>query len=149
MSGALKKLFSRILLGGKALECEKVRFESRKRGQRYARLIKLWHNMSLSLPLGNAKCKWQNANGCHSLRVVFCVLLLGFCALPSFAQSFTPQANEYNVAGPLSGDQVYPSAALKSSGGYIVYQDNNTDGDGAGISARRVDSSFSGALSAF
>lgn len=79
----------------------------------------------------------------------FCVLLLGFCALPSFAQSFIPQASEYNVNGPLSGDQVYPSAALKSSGGYIVYQDNITDGDGAGISARRVDSSFSGALSAF
>lgn len=148
ISGALGNFFLRILLGNGALEGEKVRFELRKRGQRHTRLINLWHNMSLSLPLGNAECKRQNANGYRLSRAAFCILLAAFCALTSSAQSFIPQASEYNVA-PLFGDQVFPSAALKGSGGYIVFQDNITDGDGAGISARRVDSSFSGALSPF
>ena len=39
--------------------------------------------------------------------------------------------------------------ALSVSGGYLVWQDNITDGDGLGISALRLDSSFSGALSPF
>jgi len=49
---------------------------------------------------------------------------------------------EYTIAGSLPGDQVRP-------GGYIVWEDNLTDGDGLGVSARRLDGSLSGSLSTF
>lgn len=39
--------------------------------------------------------------------------------------------------------------ALGGSGGWIVWQDNATDGDGLGISARRIGGSLSGEFSAF
>ena len=48
---------------------------------------------------------------------------------------------EYAIAGSLPGDQVFPQLSLKTSGGYIVWQDNITDGSGLGISAQRLDSS--------
>jgi hypothetical protein len=62
---------------------------------------------------------------------------------------FVPQAGEYAIAGSLPGDQVQPQIAVKASGGYVVWQDNITDGDGWGISARKLNSSFSGVLSNF
>jgi hypothetical protein len=66
------------------------------------------------------------------------------------AQSdYAPEGGEYSIGGVLSGDQVYPHLSIKTTGGYLVWQDNITDGDGFGISARRLDSSFSGALSSF
>src|SRR5439155_6268563 len=40
-------------------------------------------------------------------------------------------------------------AAINASGGYLVWEDNYTDGDGLGISALRLDSSLSGVLSSF
>src|SRR5581483_8134093 len=52
------------------------------------------------------------------------------------ASSFAPQAGEFSVAGALPGDQVHPSVAINASGGYVVWQDNTTDGDGWGISAQ-------------
>ena len=51
---------------------------------------------------------------------------------------------EYAIAGSLPGDQVHPQLGLNPSGGYLVWEDNITDGDGLGISALRLDSSFSG-----
>jgi len=51
---------------------------------------------------------------------------------------------EYSIVGSLSGDQAYPQLGLKPSGGYLVWQDNITDGDGLGISALRLDGGFSG-----
>ena len=65
------------------------------------------------------------------------------------AQSYPPQGVEYAVAGLLPGDQVSPALSLKTSGGFLVWQDNITDGEGLGISARRLDSSLSGTLSSF
>jgi len=62
---------------------------------------------------------------------------------------YTPNGTEYPVIGSLPGDQMFPDAALSSSGGFVVWQDNSTDGDGWGISARRVDSTLSGTLSTF
>ncbi len=56
---------------------------------------------------------------------------------------------EYAIAGSWPGDQVHPALSIKPTGGYIVWQDNLTDGDGLGISARRLDSNLSGALSTF
>jgi hypothetical protein len=63
--------------------------------------------------------------------------------------NYAPEGGEYAVAGTLPGEQVFPHVSLKPGGGYVVWQDNITDGSGYGISARRVDSSFSGSLSVF
>lgn len=51
--------------------------------------------------------------------------------------------------GSLPGDQTASRAAVTSSGGYLVWQDNATDGAGLGIGARRLNSSFSGDLNVF
>ncbi len=56
---------------------------------------------------------------------------------------------EYAIAGSLPGDQVHPQLGLNAAGGYLVWEDNITDGDGLGISALQLDSSFSGVLSPF
>jgi hypothetical protein len=56
---------------------------------------------------------------------------------------------EYSIVGALPGDQTWPDVALNTSGGYAVWQDNATDGDGTGISARRLDGTLSGTLSTF
>jgi hypothetical protein len=62
---------------------------------------------------------------------------------------FVPQGGEYPVIGSLPGDQVFPQMAVNRSGGYVVWQDNVTDGDGLGISARQINSSLSGSLGVF
>src|ERR1035438_7546917 len=56
---------------------------------------------------------------------------------------------EYAIAGSLLQDQVHSQISLKSSGGFLVWQDNITDGNGLGISALQLDSGFSGVLSPF
>jgi hypothetical protein len=56
---------------------------------------------------------------------------------------------EYPIAGSLPGDQVHPSLSLNVSGGYLVWEDTFTDGDGLGISALQLDSGFSGVFSPF
>lgn len=53
------------------------------------------------------------------------------------------------MTNPLRGDQVFPHVSIGASGGYLVWQDNATDGDGTGISARRVDAGLSGVLGVF
>lgn len=80
--------------------------------------------------------------------VGWCLALLA-PALVHGQASFLPQAGEYPIAGSLPGEQVYPDISLNLSGGYIVWQDNITDGEGYGISARRLDNSLSGVLSTF
>jgi hypothetical protein len=62
-----------------------------------------------------------------------------------YAQSGT----EYAVIGAMIGDQMFPDAAITPAGGYVVWQDNATDGSGWGISARRLDSTLSGTLGSF
>jgi hypothetical protein len=75
----------------------------------------------------------------------FCWGLL--LALPAavFAQTnyYTTNGMEYAVAGPLPGDQVWPDVALGSGGGFVVWQDNATDGSGWGVSATRLDATLS------
>jgi hypothetical protein len=56
---------------------------------------------------------------------------------------------EYAVIGSLPGDQVFPDAAISPSGGFVVWQDNATDGDSWGVSARRLDATLSGTLGTF
>ncbi len=73
--------------------------------------------------------------------VVWCGLACA-AAGPVFGQAFLPQSGEYAPLGSLPGDQVRPQAALGPEGGYLVWQDNTTDGNGAGVSTVRLDSGF-------
>ncbi len=68
----------------------------------------------------------------------------------AFAQSdYTRQAGEYALSGALPGDQTRPALAFGPTGGYVVWQDNVTDGDGSGISAQRLNDNLSGTLAPF
>jgi hypothetical protein len=88
--------------------------------------------------------------GNKSMRVKMMVATLMVAAgIARALANYAPDGGEYPIAGTLSEDQVYPHLSIKTTGGYLVWQDNITDGDGFGISARRLDSSFSGTLSSF
>jgi hypothetical protein len=62
---------------------------------------------------------------------------------------YSPNGTEYAVVGSLPGDQVWPDAAVTPGGGFVVWEDNITDGNGWGVSARRLDGTLSGMLSTF
>jgi hypothetical protein len=62
---------------------------------------------------------------------------------------YAANGTEYAAAGLFMGDQVFSDVAISPSGGYLVWQDNITDGDGWGISAERVDATQSGTFSTF
>ncbi len=62
---------------------------------------------------------------------------------------YARNGTEYAVVGSLPGDQVWPDVAISGSRGFVVWQDNATDGSGWGVSARRLDSTLSGTLSTF
>lgn len=62
---------------------------------------------------------------------------------------FAADGGEFGIAGVLPGQQVYPQLSIRPSGGYLVWEDNVTDGSGSGISARRLDGSLSGTLNVF
>ncbi len=63
--------------------------------------------------------------------------------------AYAPQAQQYAIAGNLLGDQVFPDIQVAASGGYVVWEDNLTDGSGLGLSARWLNNSFSGQLASF
>ncbi|HVU07105.1 MAG TPA: hypothetical protein VHG89_01025, partial [Verrucomicrobiae bacterium] len=62
------------------------------------------------------------------------------------ANQYVTNGSEYAIIGSLPGDQVRPDVALNTNGGFVVWQDNITDGSGIGVSARQVDSTLSGKL---
>jgi hypothetical protein len=75
-----------------------------------------------------------------------------FLAMPAavFGQNYyATNGTEYAVIGALPGDQVFPDAAVTADGGFVVWQDNITDGSGEGISARALDGTLSGTGSTF
>jgi hypothetical protein len=80
-----------------------------------------------------------------------CALVALAAAGPASAQTnyYTTNGTEYAVIGSLPGDQVFPDVAVSTNGGFLVWQDNATDGDGWGVSARRLDSTLSGTLGTF
>jgi hypothetical protein len=91
-----------------------------------------------------------------SVRAGFCTAFLAFASLflslePVSAQTnyYTTNGTEYAVIGSLPGDQMFSDVAISTSGGLLVWQDNITDGDGWGISARRLDGTLSGTLGTF
>lgn len=61
----------------------------------------------------------------------------------------TPLGGEYSILGQQIGDQFLPQLALGESGGYLVWQDNNTDGDGLGVGAVRLDGNLNAVMGAF
>jgi hypothetical protein len=61
----------------------------------------------------------------------------------------TPLGGEYAVAGALPGDQTFPQAAINSSGGFLVWQDNSVTTRGLRIRALRLGSDFAGTGSSF
>jgi hypothetical protein len=82
-----------------------------------------------------------------SLSALLPVLLGGTLA---FAQGGVARlAGEYSLSGALPGDQTRPALAFGPAGGYVVWQDNVTDGDGTGISAQRLNDNLSGTLAPF
>lgn len=82
-------------------------------------------------------------------RLLCWALTLSVPVLANSQPVYEPQGSEFPIAGSLLGDQVFPDVALRPGGGFVVWQDNATDGNGDGVSAQRLDSSFSGVLSPF
>jgi hypothetical protein len=81
---------------------------------------------------------------------LFVVLIAGIPA-GVFGQTnyYATNGTEYAIVGSLLGDQVLPDAAVTSNGGFVVWQDNITDGDGLGVSAMQVNGTLSGSGSSF
>lgn len=88
---------------------------------------------------------------CRSL--IGAALVCGLCLFSSAVQAqtnyYVTNGIEYSLVGSLPGDQIHPDVAITPAGGYVVWQDNVTDGSGWGISARRLDDTLSGTLSTF
>lgn len=110
-------------------------FLPRKRGQARRALIRVSNRMPTP------------TNASKSL-TLFGLLLSACLSIPAHAE-FAPEAGEYSISGPLPGDQVAPHLAISRRGGYVVWEDNATDGDRAGISARRLLDNLSGWLAPF
>ena len=73
-----------------------------------------------------------------------CLALGPLLPCVGFAQSvFSPRGTEYSVSQTLPGDQTHPRVAANASGGYVVWEDNATDGDGLGVSARALNNYLS------
>ena len=70
------------------------------------------------------------------------ILALAAPGSVSGQNNYATQGNQYPIAGASLGDQVFPDVSLRISGGFLVWQDNATDGNGLGISAQRLDSSL-------
>ncbi len=93
---------------------------------------------------------FMSARYCFLAACLSCALLAS-STINTFGQTnyYTTNGTEYAVIGSLPGDQVHPDAAITADGGFVVWQDNITDGSGLGISARQLDSTLSGTLGTF
>jgi hypothetical protein len=74
---------------------------------------------------------------------------LGTFAASNPGDALQAQGQEYPMTRVLRGDQVHPGAALAAGGGFLVWEDNATDGDGAGIGAVHLGSNLSADLESF
>ena len=79
-------------------------------------------------------------------KAVLCCCLAVAAPLARAEVSYVPQAGQYQVTEPLVGDQVFPRLAVGQSSSYLVWEDNRTDGNGAGVSMQLLDANFSGVL---
>jgi hypothetical protein len=78
-----------------------------------------------------------------------CALFLLIPAVFGQTNYYSGNGTEYAVVGSLAGDQVFPDVAVNATGGFVVWNDNATDGSGWGVSARKLDGTLSGTLSTF
>jgi acylphosphatase len=122
------------ILGSETIENEGL--SSHNRGQAHAWLVKMCKNMLLSLSFLRKA-------------VIGCSLASALSLNCYGASSYAANGGEYAIAGALASEQMESSVAISPNGGFIVWQDNVTDGDGLGIRALRLDSGFSGVLSPF
>jgi hypothetical protein len=78
-----------------------------------------------------------------------CILAVGIPVMVFGQSYYATNGTEYAIAGSLLGDQVMPDVAVTPGGGFAVWQDNVTDGNGWGVSAMQLNSTLSGSLSPF
>ena len=92
-------------------------------------------------------------SGFFRRQTVVCVCWGWMLALPAVVWGqtnyYAANGTEYAIVGSLPGDQVHPDVAVTTSGGFAVWQDNITDGDGWGVSAMQLNSTLSGSGSSF
>src|ERR1035437_4447584 len=129
-----------------------VRRETRLFFQRQrARLIERIFGQNTRVRLDSSESLMSLSLFTRRAAICFCWGL--FLGIPAavFAQTnyYRTNGTEYAIIGSLPGDQIFPDAAVTPSGGFVVWQDNITDGNGWGVSARRLDSTLSGTLSTF
>lgn len=80
---------------------------------------------------------------------VGCLIALVAPLMAQAQGNYAKEGGEYNISGVQNGEQMFPRVSIKTSGGYIVWQDKFTDGQGLGIGARKLDSSLSSVFSSF
>lgn len=106
------------------------------RGQQHDPLLHVTELMlpPLSAPIGPL------SSGCA---VIFLTLLA--------TQAPIAWAGEYPISGALPGDQDFPAASVSTNGGYLVWEDNRSDGGkhGSGIAAAGLDSNLTATGSVF
>ncbi len=92
-------------------------------------------------------------SGFFRRQTVVCLCWGWMLALPAVVWGqtnyYTTNGSEYVIVGSLPGDQVHSDVAVTSGGGFVVWQDNITDGDGWGVSAMLLNSTLSGSGSSF
>ncbi len=92
-------------------------------------------------------------SGFFSRQTVVCLCWGWMLALPAVVWGqtnyYATNGTEYAVVGSLPGDQVHPDVAVTTSGGFTVWQDNITDGNGWGVSAMQLNGALSGSGSSF
>jgi hypothetical protein len=105
--------------------------------------------LSLDSPIPFSFMLWS----LFARRAAICFCWGLFLGIPAavFAQNYyTTNGMEYAIVGSLPGDQVFPDVAVTPNGGFVVWQDNITDGSGWGVSAMRlVGGTLSGSDSSF
>ena len=92
-------------------------------------------------------------SGFFSRQAVVCLCWGWMLVLPAIVWGqtnyYATNGTEYAIVGSLPGDQVYPDLAVTTSGGFTVWQDNITDGNGWGVSAMQLNGTLSGSGSSF
>jgi hypothetical protein len=83
--------------------------------------------------------------------IVWCGILLAGIPSVGFGQTnyYATNGTEYAIVGSLPGSQVFPDVAVNTNGGFVVWQDEITDGSGWGVSAMQLNSTLSGSGSSF
>jgi hypothetical protein len=74
--------------------------------------------------------------------VVFCSLAVAVPGVSFGQAAYSVNGGEYGIAPALPGDQAHPQLAVNANGGFLIWEDNLTDGRGLGISALALDNNF-------